>query len=604
MIEVVVSALSAVGAVGLVLASWLFARSLLPGATPLVARFALAEDPETAVQPIAQRYLRWLTLAWTAALLASASIVASRAAGEAVLPPAIGYLTPLALAVLLFFGERIVRRLMFGTQSVGPVSRQWRIATGVMREELKHLRPGTLNRAEPVFQWPDQRRTLIVWRDGECSVEALQSAAIRLSTSLPPGGRVLVDCEDRAVFLWAVLAVWAARCTVVMPLPELKHEQGNSHRAHCDCIVTDRLESENLTELPMLRVDSSALRDALKARTELAATIALPMSHIAAVFFTSGSTGRPTAQAKTWRQLVDAAEAMGELLQVSGAAPLLGGTVVHSHMFGFELLVMQALRGSARVYAPRIVYPNDLAMFAALVAPQKWLVTTPYHLELFVEAGPLPRDLQRVISATMPLGTSLAATVEAGTGAQVHEIYGSTEAGCIATRRPVASQVWRLATDLRLALQDNGAVVLNGRRVGGALELRDRIVLTGEGFELCGRDTDLVKIAGRRTSLQALTAVLRAIHGVVDGAFIDGAAIGHKRLAAIVVAPGLSSEQIREALAARIEAAFLPRHLLLVDRLQRDDNGKIHLDGLVDSARAARRKGAPLLPEVQPSDVG
>ncbi len=46
---------------GLVLASWMFVRSLLPGATPLVARFALAEDPDTAEQPLAQRYLRWLT---------------------------------------------------------------------------------------------------------------------------------------------------------------------------------------------------------------------------------------------------------------------------------------------------------------------------------------------------------------------------------------------------------------------------------------------------------------------------------------------------------------------------------------------------------------
>src|SRR5512134_3277623 len=101
MLEVVVSAVASVGAVGLLLAGALFARSLLPGATPLVSRFALAEDPATAIQPVAQRYLRWLTLLWAGTLLAGAYIVARRASGDAVLPPGVGYFAPLVLAALL-----------------------------------------------------------------------------------------------------------------------------------------------------------------------------------------------------------------------------------------------------------------------------------------------------------------------------------------------------------------------------------------------------------------------------------------------------------------------------------------------------------------------
>ena len=146
-------------------------------------------------------------------------------------------------------------------------------------------------------------------------------------------------------------------------------------------------------------------------------------------------------------------------------------------------------------------------------------------------------------------------------------------------------------------------MVLVGRRVGGVLEVRDRIVLSDDGFELRGRDTDIVKVAGKRTSLQALTAVLRGIQGVEDGSFIDGASIGQKRLAAIVVAPGLSSERIREALAARIDAAFLPRPLVRVDSMPRDANGKVRLDPLVQSAAAARRKSTPPSTEVLRSDV-
>jgi acyl-coenzyme A synthetase/AMP-(fatty) acid ligase len=125
--------------------------------------------------------------------------------------------------------------------------------------------------------------------------------------------------------------------------------------------------------------------------------------------------------------------------------------------------------------------------------------------------------------------------------------------------------------------------------VGGILQLRDQIVLVPGGFKLCGRDTDLVKIAGKRTSLEALTAVLRAIDGVLDGCFVDGSTFGQKRLVAVAVAPRMSTRQLREALATQIDAVFLPRPLLIVDQLPRDTNGKLRIDRLPwDSARSLR----------------
>jgi len=604
MIQAVLSAVAVVGAVGLLFVGWLFARSLRPGTTPLVFRFAEAEDPATAHQPLAQRYLRWLTALWAVTLLACAVLVASRAAGASVLVEWVVFVAPLALAGSLFFGERLVRRQVFGLQSVGPVARQWRIASRVLKEEATTLLQSAFTKPESVFLFLDERRRLIVWRDTDCSVGELQAAAIELSDSLPRGRRVLVACEDRAVFLWVVLAAWAARRTVVMPPPDLRHALAAAEGACFDCVVTDRSDLSPNADLLILQVGCPALRRALGVRPATKRRISLRDSQVAVVFFTSGSTGQPMAQAKTWRQLVDAADAMGHLLQMRDARPLLGATVVHSHMFGFEMLIMQSLRGSASIYGHRIVYPSDLASFAELSAQEKWLVTTPYHLGVFMDANCLPPGLRRIVSATMPLDPEVAAAVEEGAGAEVHEIYGSTEAGCIATRRPTLSLVWRLALDLQLAVDDDGSARLHGARVGGALQLRDRIALAGDGFELRGRDTDLVKVAGKRTSLQALTAVLREIDGVQDGAFIDGAALGQKRLAAVVVAPGLSSEKIRERLASRIDAAFLPRPLVLVDELPRDPNGKLRLDALVGSALSVERNQNQSVAEGARSNAG
>ncbi|MGH6624306.1 MAG: AMP-binding protein, partial [Burkholderiaceae bacterium] len=454
----------------------------------------------------------------------------------------------------------------------------------------------------PLFRLTDDSRRLLVWRNTEWSVGALRGAAHALAEELPVGQRVLVACDDRASFLWAVLACWSARRTVVLPPPDLSHLLSAAGQTYFDCVITDRSDLAVSAGHSVKRIDSTALLDALARARPRNRTDVLRASHVAAIFFTSGSTGVPVAQTKTWRQLVETAAAMSDLLGMRDLHPLLGGTVVHSHMFGFEMLVLQALQGSASVYASRIVYPSDMVAFAAMENSQKWLVTTPYHLGVFAEAAQWTTGLRRIVSATMPLDVALAATIEAATDAEVHEIYGSTEVGCIATRRTTAGDVWRPASDIRLSIDSDGVSHLHARRVG-SLRLSDRIELRADGFRLLGRDSDLVKVAGKRASLQGLTQVLRGIDGVKDGCFVDGARIGQKRLAALVVAPGMSSKSVREALASMIDATFLPRPLLLVDELPRDANGKLRLDHVLWSAPRAPESPEPAIVEARLSDA-
>jgi 3-hydroxymyristoyl/3-hydroxydecanoyl-(acyl carrier protein) dehydratase len=82
---------------------------------------------------------------------------------------------------------------------------------------------------------------------------------------------------------------------------------------------------------------------------------------------------------------------------------------------------------------------------------------------------------------------------------------------------------------------------------------------------------------------------LNAIPGVLDGAFFlpdaeqsSGTGVtgstgstGVSRLTAAVVAPSLGVAQLTEQLRQRIDPVFLPRPLLLVDRLPRNATGKL-----------------------------
>jgi acyl-coenzyme A synthetase/AMP-(fatty) acid ligase len=52
-----------------------------------------------------------------------------------------------------------------------------------------------------------------------------------------------------------------------------------------------------------------------------------------------------------------------------------------------------------------------------------------------------------------------------------------------------------------------------------------------------------------------------------------------------VVAPGKTVEEIQQALRGRIDPVFLPRPLLLVPRLPRNDTGKLPREALLKLAK-------------------
>ncbi|MDP1534066.1 MAG: beta-hydroxyacyl-ACP dehydratase, partial [Rubrivivax sp.] len=122
-----------------------------------------------------------------------------------------------------------------------------------------------------------------------------------------------------------------------------------------------------------------------------------------------------------------------------------------------------------------------------------------------------------------------------------------------------------------------------GGHIDSPTALADVIELTGAGpvsttFLLHGRHADLVNIAGKRSSLAYLNHQLNAIAGVQDGVFLlprEDSPDGIGRLAALVVAPGLTPAALTRALRERIDPVFLPRPLLFVEALPRNATGKL-----------------------------
>ena len=397
-----------------------------------------------------------------------------------------------------------------------------------------------------------------------------------LGPLLPETGHVVNLCADRYRFAVGFCAALLRRQVTLLPSSEAAAPMAELLVSYPDTyFLTDGVTAGPDTSRTFRFPDALAAEPA-------ALVPEVPGDQIAAILFTSGSTGRPMPHPRSWGAMVTSAAAAAHAL---GLADLPGahllGTVPHQHSYGLESIILRALQHGLAFHRGRALLPGDIVRQLEAMPRPRILITTPIHLRSLLGLdGPLPA-LDGIVSATAPLARELAIEAEARFAAPLREIYGCTEVGQMATRRTTETSEWTCIGGISLAERD-GDIWASGAAAAAPSPVGDIIELIDDGrFILKDRKADMVNIAGKRSSLGYLNRLLVAIEGVRDGVFViprEG-----NRLAAYVVAPGLSPGQIRDALRPHLDPAFLPRPIHFVDRLPRNEVGKLTravLDGL------------------------
>ena len=288
--------------------------------------------------------------------------------------------------------------------------------------------------------------------------------------------------------------------------------------------------------------------------------------------FTSGSTGLPQPVDKSWKGLLGLAECIRQLSADWGLEqPEAVATVPPQHTFGLEFSVVMPLFAGWWVACERPFHVPEVASSLQQLSRPGLLITTPVHLRtLLASTAKLP-PLQMVLSATAPLSLEEARQAELSLGCPLREIYGCTETGGVATRRTVEGPEWTLMP----GLQFGNSGLLQGAHLPPDSRLPDRLEILGaQRFRLLGRPEGMLKLGGKRSSVQAVQQALLSIPGVLDAEV--GLLPGRERPAALVQAPELGAAQIRQALAERIDPVFIPRPLRLQPgKLPRNSTGKL-----------------------------
>jgi len=424
---------------------------------------------------------------------------------------------------------------------------------------------------------------LVAFGVQDVTAHQLRGAVEALAAALPPaqpGERVVVVCRDRLAFLLAFLGAVRAGYSVAMPA-----------NAQPETIRALRLEKGVRTVIHNGESDLGFdVREALAAPlpyTQLG--IALEPDQPLVVIHTSGTTGAPKACPKTAAQLLGEAQALFLAFPDVECARVLA-VVPPYHIYGLLFgLLLPLISGGA--------FDRDPAYHALALADSlrqrevDVLVSVPAHLRGLrdLAQGELP-TLTRVFSSGAALAEETSHQLAQRFDWSITEVLGSTETGGIAHRRAGidGAEPYRLFEGVNLSFDQDGHMLLDSPLLDAdaprPYRHADRAELLEDGrFRLLGRADGVIKVGGTRVALAEIEARLLAIDGVRDAAVVAvevGGARGHATWAA-VVAPERSIAELRRALLEHLAPVVLPRRYRFVERLPRQESGKLRREDVL-----------------------
>ena len=325
---------------------------------------------------------------------------------------------------------------------------------------------------------------------------------------------------------------------------------------------------------------------------------------IATVRLTSGSTGIPQGIMHTSEALIADDSNLSAVMGLKPEERILAAIPI-SHAYGFiSVFLPSVLRGSVLVVPER----GDpyAAPRAAVAGDVTFLPTVPAYLKAVLSAPvppPLPARLRLVVSAGAPLAPEVAARFKKTYGHPVHVFYGASEVGGIAydkdgtagERGTLGSPVDGVEVTLEPVdgvEEHEGHVAVRSAAVAqgyfpqpspslskGRFCSTDLAVFQHGEIVLRGRLDEFINVRGKKVNPREVETVLRN-HACIDEAAVFGAidsATLEQRICAVIECSsrGVEYEEIRSWCQEHLASHKVPRMIVVVDQLPRNERGKL-----------------------------
>ncbi|MFF1379803.1 class I adenylate-forming enzyme family protein [Streptomyces sp. NPDC058308] len=339
--------------------------------------------------------------------------------------------------------------------------------------------------------------------------------------------------------------------------------------------------------------------------------------------FTSGSTGEPKAAVHTQHNLANGGEIYARAYGITeddrilAAVPLL-------HSFGLVAGLVTALRAGAQLvllgrFAPaRLLRTLDRHDCTVLVAaPMAYDLTTRAAGAGSSPPRP-PRALRLCLSSGAALPPAVARRAKERLGLDIQQVYGCTEAGVIAARRPEDDPgadlgVGRPLPGVRIRVVDERGYEVPQGSEGSLLVrtpamfthylghpeatrrvLRDGWYSTGDvarldplgHLHLVGRKDSFINVGGKKVNPLEVEQVLLANPSVVEAVvWADEAAggTGERVRATVVARPPLTATELTSHCRARLLPHQVPAAVDFVAALPKSSMGKVRRAAMPDT---------------------
>ena len=299
-------------------------------------------------------------------------------------------------------------------------------------------------------------------------------------------------------------------------------------------------------------------------------------------FYTSGSTGYPKLIEKTLKQFEAEATKIVNQFTENIKDSLFLYTVPHYHSYGFVFAVLVPFMLETKCINNRINYLETVNNFADY--EKITIVTTPAFLKRIDKSSLKIKSKWYLFSSTGMLEEKVNDLCKEIFGTDVTEIYGSTEAGAMAYRRISENQLWTRLSVVKLKVDENGSIECCSGYTGENVWIHVGDVVNmknGDEFELLGREDSIVKIEGKRISVQQIDRQILMDKHFKDSYTIYCKSDKREYIASFIVMNNKdrNSEDMKkyviDYLKGYFETVVLPKKIYFVDSIPRSEIGKI-----------------------------
>ena len=304
-------------------------------------------------------------------------------------------------------------------------------------------------------------------------------------------------------------------------------------------------------------------------------------------FYTSGSTGYPKLIKKTLKQFeAEAIKIVNQFTDEIKDSVFLY-TVPHYHSYGFVFAVLVPYMLELKSLNNRINYLETINNFSEY--EKITIVTTPAFLKRIDKSSLKIKSKWYLFSSTGLLDKKVNDLCREVFGVDATEIYGSTEAGAMAYRRRSENELWTRLSVVQLKVDEHGSIECCSGYTGDNvwIHVGDVVNMKNENeFELIGREDSIVKIEGKRISVQQIDRQILQDKHFKDSYTIYCKSDKREYVVSFIVLNNNErnidhmKRYVMEYLKGYFETVVLPKKIYFIDKIPRSEIGKIDRNAL------------------------